>query len=110
MTEGAEVNQANRVNRARMPRSETLPLAAAFGALVALTASELVVTSLGTGYAARIAALAMLLAAKVGLLLTFFMGARASWRASRMTLASIGFAVSVVVVLVLETLYRSSVH
>jgi len=38
------------------------------------------------------------------------MRARASWRASRMTLVSIGFAVSVIVVLVLETLYRASVH
>jgi hypothetical protein len=104
MTEGA------RVDRVGTQRAETLPLAAASGALVALTASELVVTALGTGYAVRIAALAILLAAKVGLLLTFFMGARANWRASRMTLASIGFAVSVVVVLVLETLYRAGVH
>ena len=104
MTEGAGVN------RAKAARAEALPLVAAFGALAALTVSELVVAGLAVGYAARIGALAVLLATKVGLLLTFFMRARASWRASRMTLVSIGFAVSVIVVLVLETLYRASVH
>jgi heme/copper-type cytochrome/quinol oxidase subunit 4 len=104
MTEGAGVN------RAGAARAEALPLVAAFGALAALTVSELVVAGLAVGYAARIGALAVLLATKVGLLLTFFMRARASWRASRMTLVSIGFAVSVIVVLVLETLYRASVH
>jgi hypothetical protein len=98
------------VNRAGTARAETLALAAAFGALAALTVSELVVAGLAVGPTPRIAALAVLLAAKVGLLLTFFMRARASWRASPMTLVSIGFAVSVVVVLVLETLYRASMH
>jgi hypothetical protein len=104
MTDGAGVN------RALTAGPEMVPLAAAFGALGALTVSELVVAGLAAGYAPRIAALAVLLAVKVGLVLTFFMRARASWRASRMTLVSIGFAVSVVVVLVLETLFRASVH
>jgi hypothetical protein len=98
------------VNRAGAARADRLALAAAFGALAALTACELVVAGMAVGPTPRIAALAVLLATKVGLLLTFFMRAHASWRASRMTLVSIGFAVSVIVVLVLETLYRASVH
>lgn len=91
-------------------RSGTVPLLAAFGALLALTACELVVSGLAAGYATRIAVLTCLLAAKVGLVLTFFMRARASWRASRFTLLSIGFAAAVALVLVLETLFRASVH
>jgi len=87
-----------------------LPLLAVFGVLVELTACELVVSGLAAAYATRIAVLAGLLAAKVGLVLTFFMRARASWRASRFVFLSIAFAASVALVLVLETLFRASVH
>lgn len=97
-------------NRAGRTGEGTAALMAAFGALLALTACELVVAGLAAGYATRITVLACLLAAKVGLVLTVFMRARASWRASRFTLLSIGFAAAVALVLVLETLFRASVH
>jgi cytochrome c oxidase subunit IV len=92
------------------PRPAGLALAAAFAALVALTAGELVVTGLAAGRAARITALAGLLMAKVGLVLAFFMHARASRRASALALGAIGFAAGSAVVLMLETVFRVGVR
>ena len=88
----------------------TVPLLAAFGALLVLTACELVVANLAAGYATRITILLGLLTTKIGVVLTVFMRARATWSASRFTLLSIAFAASVAVVLVLETLFRASVN
>jgi hypothetical protein len=62
------------------------------------------------GRAARITALAGLLMAKVGLVLAFFMRARASRQASWLALVAIGFAAAVAVVLMLETVYRVGVR
>jgi hypothetical protein len=92
------------------PRPAVLPLAAAFGALVALTACELVVAGVAVGRPARITALAGLLIAKVGLVLSFFMRARADRRTSAAVLVSIGFAAAAAVVLMLETVFRVSVR
>ena len=53
---------------------------AAFVALLALTSGELIVVGLDAGRAARITALAGLLMAKVGVVMAFFMHARANRR------------------------------
>ena len=91
------------------PRPETFPLLAVFALLAALTACELFVAGMDAGRAARITALAGLLMAKVGLVLSFFMRARASRRAARLTLLAIGVAAGVAVVLMLETVFRVNV-
>ena len=91
-------------------RPAVLPLAAAFAALIALTACELVVAGMEAGRAARITALAGLLIAKVGLVLSFFMRARADRRSSAAVLVAIGFAAASAVVLMLETIFRVSVR
>ena len=79
----------------------------AFLALVALTAGELAV-ALGSGNrAARIAALACLLLAKVAVVLTFFMGARTSRRAARLVLVAFVLAVGFAVVLMADTAARA---
>jgi cytochrome c oxidase subunit IV len=87
-------------------RPATFPLLAVFALLAALTACELVVPGMEAGRAARITALAGLLMAKVGLVLSFFMRARASRRAARLTLLAIGVAAGAGVVLMLETVFR----
>ena len=91
-------------------RARFLPLGAAFGALVALTLCELLVARMAAGRAARITALAGLLMAKVGLVLSFFMHARRNPRASVGALVSIGFAAGAAVVLMLETVFRVGVR
>jgi cytochrome c oxidase subunit IV len=91
-------------------RARFLPLGAAFGALVALTLCELLVARMAAGRAARITALAGLLMAKVGLVLSFFMHARASRRAAAFALIAIGFAAAAGVVLMLETVWRVNVR
>jgi heme/copper-type cytochrome/quinol oxidase subunit 4 len=84
-----------------------IALAAAFLSLLALTAGELfVVTGLDAGRPARITALAALLMAKVGVVLSFFMHARRDRRASWFVLVAIVFAAGAAVVLLLETAYR----
>ena len=90
-------------------RPAPFPLLAVFALLAALTACELGVPELDAGRAARITALAGLLMAKVGLVLSFFMRARASRRAARLTLLAIGVAAGVAVVLMLETVFRVNV-
>ena len=90
-------------------RPGAAPLLAAFVALAAMTGCELVVVGLAVGRAARITALAGLLMAKVGLVLSFFMRARANRRASWLALVSIGTAVGAGVVLMLEMVYRVNV-
>jgi len=88
----------------------TFPLLAVVALLAALTACELVVSGMeDAGRAARITALAGLLMAKVGLVLSFFMRRRASRRAARLTLLAIGVAAGVAVVLMLETVFRVNV-
>jgi hypothetical protein len=77
-----------------------------FVALIALTAGELTVVDLEVGRAARITALAGLLMAKVGLVLSIFMRARARRYASWLALTAIGLAVGAAVVLMLETVSR----
>jgi hypothetical protein len=91
-------------------RPGTARLVAAFLALVAMTSCELMVVGLAVGRAARITALAGLLMAKVGLVLSFFMRARASRHASWLALVSIGAAVGFAVVLMLEMVFRVNVH
>ena len=61
--------------------SGTIWIAVAFVALLALTSAELIVVGLDAGRAARITALAGLLMAKVGVVMAFFMHARANRRA-----------------------------
>jgi cytochrome c oxidase subunit IV len=90
-------------------RPKMSPLLAAFALVAALTACELFVAGMDAGRAARITALAGLLMAKVGLVLSFFMRARASRRAARLTLLAIGVAAGVAVVLMLETVFRVNV-
>jgi heme/copper-type cytochrome/quinol oxidase subunit 4 len=91
--------------------SGALPIAAAFLFLLALTAGELfVVMGLDAGRPARITALAGLLMAKVGAVLSFFMHARRSRRASWFALVAIVFAAGAGVVLLLETAYRVQVQ
>jgi cytochrome c oxidase subunit IV len=90
-------------------RPATFPLLAVFALLVALTACELLVPGMDAGRAARITALAGLLLAKVGLVLSFFMRARASRRAARLTLLAVGVAAGAAVVLMLETVFRVNV-
>jgi len=92
-----------------VPRPTTFPLLAVFALVAALTACELFVAGMDAGRAARITALAGLLMAKVGLVLSFFMRARANRRAARLTLLAIGVAAGVAVVLMLETVYRVNV-
>lgn len=89
--------------------SGALPIAAAFVALVALTIGELIVIGLDAGRAARITALAGLLMAKVGVVMAFFMHARANRRASWFVLVAIAFAAGAGVALLLETAYRVGV-
>ena len=91
-------------------RPGTAPLVTAFLALVAMTTCELLVVGMAVGRAARITALAGLLMAKVGLVLSFFMRARASRRASWLALVSIGAAAGFAVVLMLEMVFRVNVH
>jgi cytochrome c oxidase subunit IV len=90
-------------------RPSTLPLLAVFALLAALTTCELFVAGMDAGRATRITALAGLLMAKVGLVLSFFMRARASRRAARLALLAIGVAAGVGVVLMLETVFRVNV-
>ncbi len=90
-------------------RPATLPLLAVFALLVGLTACELFVAGMDAGRATRITALAGLLMAKVGLVLSFFMRARANRRAARLVLLAIGVAAGVAVVLMLETVFRVNV-
>ena len=99
MTNGAVADSENR-------RPGALALAATFLALVALTGGELYVLGLDAGRPTRITALAGLLMAKVGVVLAFFMHARANRRASWVVLVAIAFAAGVGVVLMLETAYR----
>jgi hypothetical protein len=91
-------------------RPRTAALLAAFVALIAMTSCELVVVGLAAGRAARITALAGLLMAKVGLVLSFFMRARASRQSSWLALVAIGMAVGFAVVLMLEMVFRVNVH
>jgi len=91
-------------------RPATARLVAAFVALVALTSAELWVIGLPAGRAARITALAGLLMAKVGLVLSFFMRARASRRASWLALTAIVAAAGFAVVLMLEMVFRVNVN
>jgi len=90
-------------------RPKTFPLLAVFALLAALTACELFVAGMDAGRAARITALAGLLMAKVGLVLSFFMRARANRRAARLTLLAIGVAAAAGVVLMLEMVFRVNV-
>ena len=90
-------------------RPATFPLLAVFALLAALTACELFVSGMDAGRAARITALAGLVIAKVGLVLSYFMRARASRRAARLTLLAIGVAAGVAVVFMLETVFRVNV-
>jgi cytochrome c oxidase subunit IV len=85
-------------------------LAAAFGVLIALTACELLVAGMAVGRAARITTLAGLMISKFGLVLSFFMHARASRRGAALALVSIGLAAAAAVVLMLETMFRVSVR
>jgi heme/copper-type cytochrome/quinol oxidase subunit 4 len=85
-------------------------LAAAFGVLVAMTICELLVAGMSAGRAGRITALAGLLIAKVALVLSFFMQARASSRVSTSVFVAIGFAAIVAIVLMLESMFRVSVR
>ena len=89
--------------------ADTASRPATFPLLAALTACELVVPGMDAGRAARITALAGLVIAKVGLVLSFFMRARASRRAARLTLLAIGVAAGVAVVFMLETVFRVNV-
>ena len=86
------------------------PLAAAFGALIALTICELLIAGLAAERAGRITALAGLLIAKVALVLSFFMHARKTRRSSVGAFVSIAFAAVVAVVLMLETMFRAGVR
>jgi hypothetical protein len=86
-----------------------LALGAAFAALFALGALELIVLGLVMERAARITTLAGLLMAKVGLVLLFLMRARQSRRSARLLLTAIVFCAGVAVVLMLETAYRVSI-
>ena len=82
------------------------PLAAAFGALVALTICEVLIAGSEAERAGRITALAGLLIAKVGLVLSFFMHARKNRRSSVGAFVAIAFVALVAVVLMLETMFR----
>jgi len=93
-----------------VPRPTTFPLLAVFALVAALTACELFVAGMDAGRAARITALAGLLMAKVGLVLSFFMRARAQRRASWLLLVSIGLGVGAAVVLMLEMVHRVGVR
>ena len=86
------------------------PLVAAFGALIALTVSELLIAGAAAERAARITALAGVLIAKVSLVLSFFMKARRSRRSSAGAYVSVAFAAGVAVVLMLETMFRVGVR
>ena len=99
MTNGGTAHSVN-------ASSGTSRIAAAFVALLALTSAELLVVGLDAGRAARITGLAGLLMAKVGLVMAFFMHARANRRASWFVLVAIGFAAGAGVVLLLEIAYR----
>jgi len=103
MTAGTDAKQVT----AQPP---ALRLAAAFGALVALTIGELLVAGMAAERAPRITALAGLLITKVALVLSFFMGARKNPRASVGAVVSITFAAGVAVVLLLETMFRVGVR
>jgi cytochrome c oxidase subunit IV len=87
-------------------RLAVLSLPAAFAALLALTACELYVVGSPGDRAVDITALAGLLMVKVGLVLSFFMRARASRHAARLTLLAIALAAGVAVVFMLETVFR----
>jgi hypothetical protein len=96
--------------RSDTARPRVAPLMAAFAALVVMTTGELMVVGLAVGRAARITALAGLLMAKVGLVLSLFMRARASRHASWLALVSIGAAAGFAVVLMLEMVFHVNVH
>jgi hypothetical protein len=85
-------------------------LAAGFGVLVAMTICELLVAGMSAGRAGRITALTGLLIAKVALVLSFFMQARANRRISTSVFVAIGFAAVVAIVLMLETVFRVGVR
>ena len=85
-------------------------LAAVFGVLVAMTICELLVAGMQAERAPRITALAGLLIAKVALVISFFMRARASGRISTSVFVAIGFAAIVAIVLMLETVFRVGVR
>ena len=102
MTDDAGAHSAN-------VRPGAVSIAMAFVVLLALTIGELTVIGLDAGRAARITALAGLLMAKVGVVMAFFMRARANRRASWFVLVAIAFAAGAGVVLLLETAYRVGV-
>jgi hypothetical protein len=87
----------------------TAAVVGTFVLLVALVCCELGVVGLSVGRAPRITLLAALLMTKVGLVLSCFMRARASWRASWLALVSIGAAAGFAVVLMLEMAFRVNV-
>jgi heme/copper-type cytochrome/quinol oxidase subunit 4 len=77
-----------------------------FLGLVAVTVAELMVVGGGLAGAARVTALVGLLLAKVGLVLTLFLRARARRRDSRLALAALLLAAGYAVVLALEAAFR----
>lgn len=91
-------------------RPATSHVIAVFALLALFTAGELWVIGLAAGRAARITALSGLLIAKVGLVLSFFMQARARRPAARLAVAAIALAAGAAVVLMLETVFRVNVH
>jgi hypothetical protein len=81
--------------------------ALAFVVVAALTAAELAVAAMGGDRAARIAALSCLLLAKVGIVLAWFMGARASRRAARLVVIALVLAAGVAAALMADAAARA---
>jgi hypothetical protein len=95
------------------PRREAISTAAVvvvFTLLACLTAAELVVVGMEAGRAARITALAGLLMAKVGLVLSWIMRGRTRRQATRLTVLAIVLAAGAAVVLMLDTVFRVNVR
>jgi hypothetical protein len=92
------------------PRPGTFPVVMVVALLAFLTASELFVAGMDAGRAARITALAGLLMAKVGLVLSWIMGGRAHRQATRLTVLAIALAAAAAVVLMLDTVFRVNVR
>jgi hypothetical protein len=85
-------------------------IAAAFGALLALTTAELLVPGLAAGRQLRITLLAGLLMAKIGLVLVAFLRVRANRRASGLLAAAFVMATGFAIVLMLEIWYRGGIR
>jgi cytochrome c oxidase subunit IV len=91
-------------------RSSGAAIAAAFGALLALTTAELLVPGLAAGRQLRITLLAGLLMAKIGLVLVAFLRVRANRRAAGLLAVAFVMATGFAIVLMLEIWYRGGIR